>query len=112
MNMMDTSKGSLINRRRRLRRRSSITPIESCGEHGGDGDAAADDDVALSFVSQLCHDLPLYLAAVEGFTCNHADVGEFTEAVLGWWKNHSAEVGAWAIVAQIAFALTTNSALR
>jgi hypothetical protein len=43
-------------------------------------------------------------------TCNHSDVGEFTEAVLGWWKNHGGEVGAWAIGAQIVFSLTPNSA--
>ena len=72
--------------------------------------AAADAVEDLAFVSQLKRDLPKYLAAARGFTCNHGDVGEFTEAVLGWWKNHAAEVGAWAVGAQIIFSLTPNSA--
>ena len=55
-------------------------------------------------------DLPLYLAAAAGSTCNHGDVDEFTDAVLCWWKNHRSEVGAWAIGAQIMFSLTPNSA--
>ena len=64
----------------------------------------------MTIVSQLKRDLPKYLAAAKGFTCKHGDVGEFTEAVLGWWKNHAAEVGAWAVGAQIIFSLTPNSA--
>ena len=90
-----------------VRRLSAIVPIANYGQ--GDGVDDTEDD-ELPFVSQLCRDLPLYLAAAKGFTCNHGNVGEFTEAVLSWWKNHSSEVGVWAIGARIIFALSPNSA--
>jgi hypothetical protein len=93
-----------------MQRLERIIPIGKHGEGDGRGGAAADADEELPFLFQLKRDLHLYLAAVNGFTCNHADVGEFTEAVLGWWKNHGAEVGAWAIGAQIVYSLTPNSA--
>jgi hypothetical protein len=96
-----------------VQRLDAVIPIANYGQGDGSGAAAADDDdvdEAPCFVLQLKRDLPLYLAAASGFTCNHGDVGEFTEAVLGWWKNHGAEVGAWAIGAQIIFSLTPNSA--
>ena len=89
-----------------VRRLSDIAPIENYGQ----GDADNADDEELSFVSQLCRDLPLCLVAAKGFTCNHGDVDEFTEAVLNWWKNHGGEVGVWAVGAQIVFALSPNSA--
>ena len=97
-----------------VRKLEDIIPIAQHGISDGavsqHGDADCDDDHELSFVSKLERDLPLYLAAARDFTCNHADVGEFTKAVLGWWKNHGAEVGAWAIGAQIVFSFTPNSA--
>ena len=89
-----------------VERLEAIIPISNYGQ----GDAT-DGDESPSFVRQLIDDLHMNLAAASGFTtCNHGDVGEFTEAVLGWWKNHRAKVGAWAIGAQITFTLTPNSA--
>ena len=70
-----------------VRRLSDIAPIENYGQ--GDADDAGDEE--LPFVSQLCRDLPLYLVAAKGFTCNRGDVDEFTEAALNWWKNHGAK---------------------
>ena len=93
-----------------VQRLGEIICLAKYGQGDGSDGAAADGDETLPFVSQLKRDLPLYLAAVRGFTCNHGDVDEFTEAVLGWWKNHAAEVGAWAVGAQIIFSLTPNSA--
>jgi hypothetical protein len=93
-----------------VQRLDAIIPIANYGQGDGSGAAADDEDELPSFVSQLQRDLHLYLAAVRGFTCNHADVEEFTKAVLGWWKNHSAQVGVWATGAHIVFSLTPNSA--
>ena len=93
-----------------VHRLKPIICLANYGQGDGSGGAAADADAALPFVAQLQRDPPLYLAAARGFTCNHGDVDEFTVAVLGWWKNHHAEVGAWAIGAQIIFSLTPNSA--
>ena len=56
------------------------------------GDADCYDDPELLFVSKLELEVSLYLAAALDFDCNHTDVVEFTEAVLGSWKNHGAEV--------------------
>jgi hypothetical protein len=93
-----------------VQRLEAITCVANYGQGDGSGGAAADGDEALEFVGQLKRDLPKYLAAAKGFTCNHGDVDEFTMAVLGWWKNHAAELGAWGVGAQIIFSLTPNSA--
>jgi hypothetical protein len=50
------------------------------------------------------------LLRVSGFSIDHSDVGDFTEGLLGWWKSHATEVGAWGDVALIAFAMAKNSA--
>ena len=55
----------------------------NCIASYGAGDGASSD--TLSFVAQLQRDLPKYIAAASGFTCNHGDVEEFTVAVLDWW---------------------------
>ena len=93
----------------RVRELKEIFPIAQYGtgdgtvnQHGG---ADCGDDQVISFVSKLERDLLLFLAAARDFNCNHCDVGEFTEAVLGSWENHGAEVRAWAIGAQIVFIL-------
>ena len=95
-----------------VQRLAVIVPIASYGQ--GDGAAAgpADAETPLSLVEQLEGDLPKYLAAARGFTCNHKDVDEFTAAVLGWWKNHGDEVGAWAIGATLVFSLSPYAAER
>ena len=94
-----------------MQRLTAIIPIANYGEgDGAVGGGGCDDDEAPSLVTQLERDLHLYLAAAHGFTCDHGDVDTFTAAVLGWWKNHGTEVGAWAIGAQIIFSLTPNSA--
>jgi len=59
---------------------------------------------------RLQRDLPAYVAAASGFSIDHGDVGDFTEGILGWWKSHATEVGAWGDVALIAFAMTKKSA--
>jgi hypothetical protein len=55
-------------------------------------------------------DLPAYVAAASGFSIDHGNVGDFTEGILGWWKSHASEVGAWGDAALIAFAMAPNSA--
>jgi hypothetical protein len=38
-------------------------------------------------------DLPAYVAAVSGFSINHGDVDDFTERILGWWKEMPPKFG-------------------
>lgn len=61
-------------------------------------------------VDSLVRDLHLYVSTTRGFTCNRSSVGDFTDSVLLWWRNHYTEVGSWADAARIAFAFTPNSA--
>ena len=93
-----------------VQRLAAVIPIANYGQDDGAGGGAADDGDEPTLVEQLEGDLPKYLAAAHGFTCNHKDVDQFTEAVLGWWKNHGEAVGAWAVGAQIIFSLSPNSA--
>ena len=55
-------------------------------------------------------DLPASVAAASGFSIDHGDVDDFTEGILGWWKSHASDVGAWSDAALIAFAMAPNSA--
>ena len=61
-------------------------------------------------MAALQRDLPAYVAAASGFSIDQGDVGDFTEGILGWWKSHATEVGAWGDVALIVFAMAKNSA--
>ena len=61
-------------------------------------------------LTDLERDLPLLLAAAHGFTADHGSVDDFTESVLGWYKNHSSEIGAWAEASLIVFSFTPSSA--
>lgn len=63
-----------------------------------------------ALLTELERDLPLYVAAAHGFTADHGNVDDFTESVLGWYKNHSGEIGAWAEASLIAFSFTPSSA--
>jgi len=49
------------------------------------------------------------LPTVNPFASNFS-AGEFTGSVLGWYKNHSGEIGAWAEASLIAFSFTPSSA--
>jgi hypothetical protein len=61
-------------------------------------------------MARLQRDLPTYIAAANGFSIDHGDVGDFTKAILSWWKSHVSEVGAWSEAARIAFAMEPDSA--
>jgi len=61
-------------------------------------------------LADLERDLPLLLAAAHGLTADHGSVDDFTESALGWYKNHSGEVGAWAEVPLIVLSFTPSSA--
>ena len=52
----------------------------------------------------------MYVAAAHGFTADHGNVDDFTEILLGWYKNHSGEIGAWAEASLIALSFTPSSA--
>jgi hypothetical protein len=59
---------------------------------------------------RLQRDLPTYIAAANGFSIDHGDVGDFAIGILSWWKSHASKVGAWSEAARIAFAMALNSA--
>ena len=61
-------------------------------------------------MARLQRELPTYIAADNGFSIEHGDVGDFTKENLSWWKSHVSEVGAWSEAARIAFAMAPNSA--
>ena len=63
-------------------------------------------------LTDLEWDLPLLLATAHGFIADHGSVDDFTESVLGWYKNHTSEVGAWAEASLIVFSFTPSSAAR
>ena len=66
--------------------------------------------VVHNLIPGLQEELPKYLAAAQGFTCDRSDVKAFTSKVLAWWaKNHS-KFPTWATAARITFALSPNSA--
>ena len=44
------------------------------------------------------------------FSIDRGDVDVFNVDILTWWKNHDTEVGSWAEVARIAFAMAPNYA--
>mmetsp|Transcript_9338 Transcript_9338/g.16323 ORF Transcript_9338/g.16323 Transcript_9338/m.16323 type:complete len:102 (-) Transcript_9338:4-309(-) len=53
--------------------------------------------------------LPAYLAAAQGATFDRSDIEVYTDEVLTWWRNHCAEIPAWAKAARIVFAISPNS---
>jgi hypothetical protein len=61
-------------------------------------------------MARLQRDLPAYIAAANGFSIHHGDVGDFTKGILSWWKSHASKVEAWSEAARIAFAMAPNSA--
>ena len=63
-----------------------------------------------ALLTELERDLPLFIAAARGFHTNHGSINDFTETVLGWYKNHSAEIDTWAEASLIAFSFTPSSA--
>jgi len=65
---------------------------------------------SLDIMARLQRDQPTYIAADNGFSIEHGDVGDFTKENLSWWKSHVSEVGAWSEAARIAFAMAPNSA--
>ena len=38
-------------------------------------------------------DLPACVAAASGFAIDHGDVDDFTEGILGWWKEMTPKLG-------------------
>jgi len=52
----------------------------------------------------------LLLTAAHGFTADHGSVNDFTESILGWYKNHSGEIGAWTKASLIVLSFTSSSA--
>ena len=42
---------------------------------------------------KLHRDLPAYVAAASGFSIDHGDVDNFTEGILGWWKEMTPKLG-------------------
>lgn len=66
---------------------------------------------ARDLVEGLLRELPTYLAtAAAAPPLNHDNIGEYTEALLLWWRTHHPTMPAWAEAARIAFAMSCTSA--
>mmetsp|Transcript_2703 Transcript_2703/g.7883 ORF Transcript_2703/g.7883 Transcript_2703/m.7883 type:complete len:135 (+) Transcript_2703:445-849(+) len=63
-----------------------------------------------SLDTNLQQELPIYLAAAQGFVVNRADVKEFNMHVLNWWACNRSKNPYWAMAARITFSLTPSSA--
>jgi len=55
-------------------------------------------------------ELDKYIVAVADVEISRADVGDFTENVLDFWRARRSELPAWSEVARMIFALSANSA--
>ena len=55
-------------------------------------------------------ELDKYATAVADVSISRADVQEFTDDVLTFWRTHKSELPTWARSARIVFAMSTNSA--
>ena len=75
-----------------------LTEIKSFGERS-------------ELMARLQRDLPTYIAAANGFSVDHSDVGDFTEGIPSWLESHAYEVGAWSEAVRIAFAMAPNAAV-
>jgi len=62
-----------------------------------------------TLLGKLEGELPAYMAAAVGFTCDYCCVITFTEAVLGWWKRNASELPSWSLAARIVFSFSPNS---
>jgi hypothetical protein len=56
-------------------------------------------------LEQLCGGLPAYLAAAADVHVNRADVADFTDIVLAFWRDHAEQLPGWALAARIVFAI-------
>ena len=65
----------------------------------------------LGMLSDLKKELPPYVAAAaHAPDFDKADVAEFTEAVLRWWRTNGNSFPTWAKAVRIVFAFSPNSA--
>ena len=66
---------------------------------------------AHGLLTALKRELPQYLAAAaQAPVFGRSDVGDYSEAILKWWRVHSHAFPSWARAARIVFALSPNSA--
>jgi hypothetical protein len=61
-------------------------------------------------LQQLCTELPAYLVAAADVHVNRADVPDFTDTVLAFWRDHAEQLPGWALAARFVFAISCNSA--
>ncbi len=62
-----------------------------------------------TLLTSMCAELPDYLAAAKEVRLNRADVNDFTDAVLQFWRNRVTTLPRWAYAARIVFAISCNS---
>ena len=66
---------------------------------------------AHNLIPDMIKELPAYLVAAASCTSfNHADVAEFTDAILKWWGFNHPKFPAWAKAARLIFAMLPSSA--
>jgi len=69
-----------------------------------------DDGSEEELLHDLTRELPAYLAAASSFIVDRSDIGDFTEKVLGFWRDKGGELPTFARTARIIFAMTPTSA--
>ena len=66
---------------------------------------------ALGMLADLKLQMPQYLAAAANAPAfNKGSVADYSDAILGWWRDNSSTFPAWALGARIVFAVSPNSA--
>ena len=66
---------------------------------------------ALGMLADLKLQMPQYLAAAANAPAfNKGSVADYSDAILGWWRDNSSTFPAWALAARIVFAVSPNSA--
>jgi hypothetical protein len=63
-----------------------------------------------TLLDRMCAELPRYFAEARDVIVNRADVLDFTEAVLQFWRSRVSLLPGWASAARIVFAISCNSA--
>lgn len=66
---------------------------------------------ALGMLADLKLQLPQYLAAAANApSFDKGSVADYSDAVLGWWRDNGTAFPAWALAARVVFAISPNSA--
>ena len=55
----------------------------------------------MSVIEGLKGELPLYISAALGAEFDTSDVGNYSEQVLAWWRQHAPSLPKWSAAARV-----------